>query len=446
MEATLNARAAPLTGIQWLILVTAGVGFAFDMYEMVVQAIVLRPMLLELGPYEFGTPVFNHWKGLVLFLPTVIGGLTALLGGYLIDRIGRQKVLVWSIVLYAVAAFMSGLASSVPEVIAWRCITVAGSCVEFVAAIAWLTELFPEPRRREAVLGFAQVSATVGNFMIAGIYVAAVNWGHLLPAVHDGHSAWRYALIYGALPAIPLIILRPFLPESPLWRAKRDAGTLKRPSYRELFAPRLRRVTLIVTSLVACTYALAFGMLQHIPQVVPGLPQVAVLPAKSREQWVSWVHVHVDTGAMLGRFLLAGLVIWFVARRPMLRWMFAAGLALFPLVFLGPALGDVATFKYAVLLVTLVVGVQYSFWGNYLPRMFPVHLRGTGESFAMSIGARVIAPLAALATSLLCNVMPGATPMLKLAHSMALVAVIASLCGLVGSRWLPEPAAQLPED
>jgi MFS family permease len=353
---------------------------------------------------------------------------------------------VWSIVLYAVAAFMSGLATSIPELIAWRCITVAGACVEFVAAIAWLTELFPEPKRREAVLGLAQVCATVGNFMIAGVYVAAVNWGHLLPSIYDGHSAWRYAFIYGALPAIPLIIVRPFLPESPVWRAKRDAGTLKRPSFRELFAPRLRRTTLIVTLLVGCTYALAFGMLQHIPQVVPGLPQVAELTEKGRQQWVSWVHLHVDTGAMLGRFLLAGLVLWFIARRPMLRWMYFAGLAIFPLVFLGPALDDAATFKYAVLVVTLIVAVQYSFWGNYLPRVFPVHLRGTGESFAMSIGARVLAPAAALATAQLSNVMPGSSPMLKLAHSMALVAVVASVCGLIASRWLPEPAAELPED
>jgi uncharacterized membrane protein len=186
--------------------------------------------------------------------------------------------------------------------------------------------------------------------------------------------------------------------------------------------------------------------LQHIPQVVPGLPQVAELTEKGRQQWVSWVHLHVDTGAMLGRFLLAGLVLWFIARRPMLRWMYFAGLAIFPLVFLGPALDDAATFKYAVLVVTLIVAVQYSFWGNYLPRVFPVHLRGTGESFAMSIGARVLAPAAALATAQLSNVMPGSSPMLKLAHSMALVAVVASVCGLIASRWLPEPAAELPED
>jgi MFS family permease len=446
MEATLNARAAPLTGMQWLIFITAGIGFAFDMYEMVVQAIVLRPILMELGPYQMGTPQFNRWAGYMMFLPTMLGGLAALVGGYLTDRLGRQRVLVWSIVLYAAAAFCSGFATSIGELIFWRCITVAGACVEFVAAIAWLTELFPEAKRRESVLGYAQVCATIGNFMIAGAYYAAVTWGDQLPEIHGAHSAWRYALIFGALPAIPLMILRPFLPESPVWQAKKAAGTLRRPRIRELFEPRLRRVTLITTALVACCYALAFGMLQHIPRLTPGLPQVARLARQQQEQWVSWVQLHVDTGAMLGRFLLAGLVVWFVSRRPMLRWMLWCGLVVYPFVFLGPAIHDLQLFKYAVLVVTLIVGVQYSYWGNYLPRVFPVHLRGTGESFAMSFGGRTLAPLCALATTQLSNVMPGATPTLKLASSMALVAVTATVCALILSRWLPEPAAELPED
>jgi MFS family permease len=446
MEATLNARSTPLTFTQWLIFITAGIGFAFDMYEIVVQATLVGPMLEDLGPFQKGTPVFNFWRGMFLFLPTVLGGLTALAGGYLTDRIGRQRVLVWSIVLYATAALMSGFANSLYELMFWRCITVAGSCVEFVAAIAWLTELFPEAKRRESMLGYAQVCATVGNFMIAGAWFAAVTWGHLLPAVHGGHSAWRYALLFGALPAIPLIILRPFLPESPAWSEKKAAGTLRRPRFRELFEPRLRRVTLMTTLLIGCCYALAFGMLQQIPAIVPGLPQVAVLSPKEQQQWVSWVHVHVDTGALIGRFILAGLVVWFVARRPMLRWLLVVGLVLFPLVFLGPALQDANVFKYAVLLVTMVVAVQYSFWGNYLPRVYPLHLRGTGESFAMSIGARTLAPFMAFTTANLATVMPGATHTLKLAHAAALVAVVVSIFALVASRWLPEPPAELPED
>ena len=33
---------------------------------------------------------------------------------------------------------------------------------------------------------------------------------------------------------------------------------------------------------------------------------------------------------------------------------------------------------------------QFSFWGNYLPRVYPTHLRGTGESFAANVGGRML--------------------------------------------------------
>ena len=64
----------------------------------------------------------------------------------------------------------------------------------------------------------------------------------------------------------------------------------------------------------------------------------------------------------------------------------------------------------------------------------------------MTFGARTMAPFMALLTANLASVMPGATPSLKLAHSMALVAVAATIIALIASRWLPEPAAELPED
>jgi hypothetical protein len=434
MQAALNAPAR-LTAKQWLICATAGLGFAFDLYEIVVQGIVLRPMLMELGPYQPGTKAFNHWAGLMLFLPAVIGGLGGLVGGYLTDRIGRKRVLVASIILYGIAAFCSGMATSLVEVIVWRCITVAGVCIEFVAAIAWLTELFPDSRRRESVLGFSQVCGSMGNLLIAGVYFAAVTWADQFPEIRGGHSAWRYTLIFGAFPAIPLMLIRPFLPESPLWKARRAAGTLRRPRLRELFEPRLRNATIVSTLLVGCCYALAFGVLQHIPRIVPGLPGIVELPRQNQEQWVSWVHLHADVGAILGRLFLAGLVIWFARRLPMLKAFLWASLLVFPLVL-----------KYGVLMMTLLVSLQYSFWGNYLPRVFPLHLRGTGESFAISFGGRVLAPIAALATTQLSNVMPGASPALKLAHSTALVAVIACVCAIVLVRWLPEPGPELLED
>ena len=446
MEATLNAIPSFGRATRWLVVATAGFGFAFDLYEMVVQAIVLKPMLTELGSFQPGTPQFNHWAGICLFVPPVIGGLASLAGGYLADRLGRQRVLVWSIVLYGIAAFMSGLSGSLAELLFWRCIVVAGVCVEFVAALAWLTELFPETYRRERALALAQVGATLGNFMIAGAYLLALHFADQLPLIQGGQSPWRYTLLFGVLPAIPLMILRPFLPESPLWAERRAAGTLRRPRFRELFEPRLRTVTIVSTLLVACAYALAFGMLQHIPRVVPGLHGVVELTRKAQEQWVSYVHIHVDVGAIIGRLLFVFLAIYLVSRRRMLQAFLVSGLVVFPFVFLGPPMNDIDIFKYAVMFASILVSAQYSFWGNYLPRVFPLHLRGTGAVFGASVGGRIIAPLAALATTQLSNLLPGATPTATLATSMALVVVTFTVLALFLSTRLPEPAPELPED
>ena len=74
---------------------------------------------------------------------------------------------------------------------------------------------------------------------------------------------------------------------------------------------------------------------------------------------------------------------------------------------------------------------QFSFWGNYLPRVYPTHLRGTGEGFAANIGGRMLGTGFAFVTTQLTNVMPGATPPMRLAYASAAVAVVVYAAGLV---------------
>ena len=112
----------------------------------------------------------------------------------------------------------------------FRCTTFIGVCVEFVAAVAWLAELFSDPKQRERVLGYTQAFSSVGGLLVGYAYWLCVQYATSLPTIHGGHAAWRYTLMSGIIPALPLIIIRPFLPESPAWQAKRAAGTLKRPS------------------------------------------------------------------------------------------------------------------------------------------------------------------------------------------------------------------------
>src|SRR5207253_11009711 len=112
--------------------------------------------------------------------------------------------------------------------------TWIGTCVEQVAAIAWLAELFANPKQRQSVLGYTQVAFGFGGMMVTAAYYLAVTYGEHFPAIYGAHEPWRYTLLSGLIPAIPLVLVRPFLPESPIWGDKKARGTLKRTSVKEL--------------------------------------------------------------------------------------------------------------------------------------------------------------------------------------------------------------------
>jgi MFS family permease len=435
-----------LTGVQWLICAMAALGFAFDTYSLLVLPLIVRPALMEVAKVKPGTPEFNYWVGLLFYIPAVAGGIFGLIGGYLTDRLGRRRILVWSILLYALSALTSGYATSLKTLLVLRCTTFIGVSVEFVAAVAWLAELFPDPKQREAVLGYTQAFSSVGGLMISGAYYLAVTYARSLPAINGGHEAWRYTLISGIIPAIPLMIIRPFLPESPVWQEKKSKGTLRRPSFAELFHPEYRKTTLITALMFACSYGAAFGAIQHIPRIVPGLPQVVHLARAAQEQAVSKVQFLQEMGGLLGRFVLAFLAVRIVSRRLLLRVFQVPGLFLVPFVFFYPAVHDLRMVQVGIFLAGLLTVAQFSFWGNYLPRVYPTHLRGTGESFAANIGGRMIGTSAALLTTQLANVMTGSTPFTKLAYSASVVALMVYAVGFLSSFWLPEPQQdKLPE-
>src|SRR5918999_7847 len=211
-----------LTPVQWLICAIAALGFAFDIYEVLMAPLVVGPAVGELTGARPGSPDFNYWVGLFFWVPAIVGGAFGLLGGYLTDRYGRRRVLVWSILLYAFSAMAAGYSTSVEMLLVLRSTTYIGVFVEFVAAVAWIAELFDDPKQREAALGYTQAFSSVGGLMVTGAYYLAVTYGHLLPPIQGGHEAWRYTLISGVIPALPLILIRPFLPESPKWLEKKQ--------------------------------------------------------------------------------------------------------------------------------------------------------------------------------------------------------------------------------
>ena len=139
-------------------------------------------------------------------------------------------MLVWSILLYAFSAMAAGFSTSIYMLLVLRSTTYIGVFVEFVAAVAWIAEIFPDAKQREKALGYTQAFSSIGGMMVTGAYAIAVTYAQSFPAIAGGHAPWRYTLISGVIPALPLILIRPFLPESPAWQQKKAAGTLRRPS------------------------------------------------------------------------------------------------------------------------------------------------------------------------------------------------------------------------
>ncbi len=456
-----TSATSSLTPTQWLICVIAAIGFAFDIYEILMLPLIVRPALLELTGAAPGSPEFQMWVGRLFYIPAFAGGIFGLLGGYLTDRLGRRRVLTYSILIYAVSAFASAFATSIEMLLALRCFVFIGVCVEFVAAVAWLAELFPEPRRREKVLGYTQAFSSLGGLLVATANGLCVTYAASLPAISafglhvaNPHAPWRYTLMSGVIPAIPLILIRPFLPESPIWEQKKLAGTLRRPSIAALFSPELRRTTIVTTLMFAMAYGAAFGAIQQIPQIVPGVPDVraavADLPApqaRAAEQRIASDVTKVqELGGLVGRITLAVLAGIIVSRRRLIRMFQVPGLIIIPLVFGWLAVTSLQWMYIGIFIAGFLTVGQFSFWGNYLPRVYPVHLRGTGESFAANIGGRLIGTSFAWVTASLAVTSNRAYAPIKVATVAAIVGFSVYLVGFIASFWLPEPKREdLPD-
>ena len=536
------------TRTEKLIILVAIIGFAFDIYELLMLPLIARPALMDLAGVAPGTPEFGAAVGQLFYIPALVGGIVGLFGGWLTDRFGRRRVLLWSVMIYSFSPLGAAFSTSLNQLLFFRCTTFIGVCVEFVAAVAWLAELFPEKKQREKVLGNTQAFSSAGGLMVAVAYGLMVKYAADLPAIpglfgdlgDSANAPWRYTLITGLIPAIPIMILLPFLPESPKWKEKRAAGTLKRPSIRELFSPELRRTTIVTTLMFAMAYGAAFGALQQVQRIVPGLPQVekpaqeakakaeeaakaagkegklVVIAGKRAQKKVEQTAAAKITkvqeiGGLYGRawmaillfMLLAGgkprlttymgwsmLVVYLLyaapnhftgslvthglwlgkgilfgalaalpmyavglglgrifknpSTRTVVRMFQVPGLVLMPFVFGFLATKSMDMLYYGVFITGFLTIAQFTFWGNYLPRAFPLHLRGTGESFAANIGGRLVGTCFAWVTATIAvqKWMPGGDPYTKLAYTAAGVAFFVYLVGFIASFWLPEPVGE----
>ena len=474
------ASLSPL--VRNLVLIAAAIGFLFDTYELLMFPVIGAQALSELLQVEQNSTEVRLWAGRMLWMAALSGGIFGLFGGVLVDRFGRKTVMIGSILLYSLSPVAAAGSTALWQFVLFRCTTFIGVCVELVAAVTWLAELFLDKRQRERAIGWTLAFASLGGILVTEVFNVIVAWLHHHPQglewlsqVGISPTPWRYTLLTGLMPGVLILLLMPFVPESRIWREKKLSGTLQRPRIAELFSPQLRRTTLVTTILSACGYGAAFGALQLGPSVmVAGLPEVhqarqeskekvsalqatlKSLPAEERQQaqeQLQQAQTAVprlidakrgqmqrwqEVGGLTGRILFAILVVY-VSSQILIRLFLVPGLVLFPVTYLVLYHGDFTLFCAALFLCGLVTVAQFSYVSEYLPKVFPVHLRGTGSSFATNIGGRMIGTMAAVInTELLAPLFPGENPH-RVAIAAAVLGIAVYALALLASFFLPPP-------
>lgn len=484
----------PLT--RWLVLAVAAIGFLFDTYELLMFPVIGAQALSELLKVAPDSDEVRLWSGRMLWIAALAGGVFGLLGGVLIDRLGRKTVMIGSILVYSLSPLAAAYSTELWHLILFRSTTFIGVCVELVAAVTWLAELFQDKKQRELAIGWTLACASLGGIFVTEVYTEI---RHFIEANPGGLSwvpvpvaAWRYTLLTGLVPGALILFLMPFVPESPVWKQKKLAGTLQRPRFGELFSPELRKTTIVTTLLSACGYAAAFGALQLTPlQMAPGLPalnpvkeehgpnvkaatgklktaeakleKTASTDVKGREEAEKGVKAAQkgladarkpitdatnakrgniqrwqELGGLTGRILFAILLVY-VASRVLIRIFLLPGVVLFPVAYLSLYGGDYTIFAIAIFFCGLLTVAQFSYVSEYLPKVFPMHLRGTGSAFATNVGGRMLGTMAAtLNTELLAPQFSGTNPE-NVAKAAAIIGATVYALALVLSFMLPPP-------
>ena len=142
---------------------------------------------------------------------TLTFGGFLLLGGRLADILGRRRVYIWGLVLFAIASFVGGFSQSETTLIIARAVQGLGAALLSPAALSILTSTFREGAERNRALG-----------VWGGVAGAGGAAGVLLGGVLTEYISWRWVLFVNVPIAVGAVLLAPRLvPES---RDERERG------------------------------------------------------------------------------------------------------------------------------------------------------------------------------------------------------------------------------
>ena len=427
---------------KWMALLAAFLGWMFDGLEIGLFPLAGRPAMQELlhasGPQA--DQLIGQWMSGIVASFLIGAALGGTVFGWLGDRIGRVRAMVFSVLTYSLFSGACVFVQSPLQLASLRCIASMGMGGEWALGVSLVSEIWPA-KSRPLLSGLIGAAANVG-FMIVGFVGLGVakfvtGLGSALSFLPHAwvdallrNNGWRMIFLVGAIPALLTFFIRIFVPESEKWKQASSSGP--KPRVADIFAPGLRRTTLLGACLAGVALLGTWGAVQFLPSWA--------LQFTKDPQKAAWTQIFSAVGASTIPIAVALLAEKFnrrLAYAGLCVLSLASCLTLFLVFRKDPQFG----FPF-LLLATLVNGITAGFYGwlpLYLPELFPTRVRATGSGFSFNAG-RVIAATGTFLAS---------GGLLSLFGSYALmgsVMCLVYLLGLVVIAFCPETKGRpLPE-
>ncbi len=367
---TATIRLSEVTSSQKRTLIAAALGWGLDGFDVMLYSMVLPTVMSALSIPKAVAGLPNAF----MLLASGIGGV---LFGFIADRIGRKKALIFSILTYSICSLGSGLATSLMVLILFRFVLGLGMGGEWNTGATLVAETWPVHLRAKAL-------AIVQSAWAWGLATAALVAGVLL---HFTKKNRRMVFFVGILPALVTLWIRKGVPESEMWKQQRQI-TDSQSSFWEIFAPQYRKQTTFLLLLNVFGLFAWWGLFSWMPSYL-------VLPIKDggrgfHVMGTSTLLVVLNLAGMFPGYLTFGLIADRLGRKRSLILYTLSAALLIPVYAM-------ARDPWAIMLV----GTAVAFFGTGFfvgsgligSEIYPTRVRSRGLGFTYN-GARAISAVA----------------------------------------------------
>ena len=351
-----------ITREQWNTLLAAQLGWMLDAMDVMLYAFALTAIRQEFL-------LDSATAGALASVTLIASAFGGVFFGFLADRIGRAKALMYSILVYSFFTAMTATSGSIAELILWRTLVGIGLGGEWSAGSVLVSETWPAVHRGKAI-GLMQSGWAIGYIFAA-----------LLSALVLTSYGWRVLFAVGILPAFLTFWIRRHIKEPDLWTSSRHQKEKGSSVLASMFRKPLLSKTVVASVLGTFVLFAYWGLFTWVPTFLSTSVEQggAGLNIVRTSTWI----IPMQIGAFLGYTSFGFLADRFGRRFTFVGFLTAAAV-------LVPIYGQLGRSEIALLVLGPLIGYfghgYFSVFGALLAELFPTHIRATAQGFCYNIG------------------------------------------------------------